>query len=85
MTRQKILCRFCNTPLRLRFCDLGLSPPSNSYLREQDLGRMEAFYPLQADVCEKCFLVQVPEFETPEQIFSDYAYFSSYSDTWLRP
>jgi 2-polyprenyl-3-methyl-5-hydroxy-6-metoxy-1,4-benzoquinol methylase len=84
MTGHKNACRFCGAPLRLRFCDLGLSPPSNAYLREQDLGRMEAFYPLQAEVCEKCLLVQVPEFETPEQIFTDYAYFSSFSDSWLE-
>ena len=76
-------CRFCGAPLRLSFADLGMSPPSNSYLKAEDLGRMERFYPLHAWVCEKCFLVQLEEFETPEQIFSDYAYFSSYSDSWL--
>ncbi len=84
MTRQKFFCRFCDAPLRISFCDLGLSPPSNAFLREQDLGRMEAFYPLQAEVCKQCLLVQVPEFETPEQIFTDYAYFSSFSDSWLE-
>lgn len=76
-------CRFCQTPLKLRFCDLGLSPLSNAFVREQDLGQMEPFYPLQADVCEKCLLVQVPQFETPSQIFGDYVYFSSFSDSWL--
>jgi len=77
-------CRFCDTPLRHRFCDLGLSPLSNAFIRAADLGRMEPFYPLQADVCEQCLLVQVPQFETPEQIFSDYVYFSSFSDSWLK-
>lgn len=77
-------CRFCGAPLALSFADLGMSPPSNAYLKAEDLNRMERFYPLHAWVCEKCFLVQLEEFETPEQIFSDeYAYFSSYSDSWL--
>src|SRR5215510_1523587 len=77
------VCRFCGTPLKLSFADLGMSPPSNSYLEAADLNRMERFYPLHAWVCQKCFLVQLEEFETPEEIFSDYAYFSSYSDSWL--
>jgi 2-polyprenyl-3-methyl-5-hydroxy-6-metoxy-1,4-benzoquinol methylase len=77
------VCRFCNAPLRLSFADLGMSPPSNSYLEAGGLNRMERFYPLHAWVCEACFLVQLEEFETPEQIFSDYAYFSSYSESWL--
>jgi 2-polyprenyl-3-methyl-5-hydroxy-6-metoxy-1,4-benzoquinol methylase len=77
-------CRFCHAPLALSFADLGMSPPSNSYVKAEDLNRVERFYPLHAWVCEKCFLVQLEEFETPEQIFSDdYAYFSSYSDSWL--
>jgi 2-polyprenyl-3-methyl-5-hydroxy-6-metoxy-1,4-benzoquinol methylase len=76
-------CRFCAAPLRLSFADLGMSPPSNSYLELEEIGHMERFYPLHAWVCERCFLVQLEEFETPEQIFSDYAYFSSYSDSWL--
>jgi len=84
MTMYKHSCRFCGAPLRHRFCDLGLSPPSNAYMREGDLDQMEAFFPLQADVCEQCLLVQVPAFETPEQIFTDYAYFSSFSDSWLE-
>lgn len=76
-------CRFCGKPLTLTFADLGMSPPSNAYLAPAQLGRMEKFYPLHAWVCEACFLVQLEEFETPEQIFSDYAYFSSYSESWL--
>jgi SAM-dependent methyltransferase len=76
-------CRFCAKPLTLSFADLGMSPPSNAYLKREQLGRMEKFYPLHAWVCESCLLVQLEEFETPEQIFSDYAYFSSYSESWL--
>src|ERR1700682_1610289 len=76
-------CRFCGEALKLSFADLGMSPPSNSYFAVEDLGRMERFYPLHAWVCSRCFLVQLEQFETPEQIFGDYAYFSSYSDSWL--
>lgn len=77
-------CRFCRAPLSLSFADLGMSPPSNSFLKPEQLDRMERFYPLHAWVCEECFLVQLEEFETPEEIFRDYAYFSSYSETWLQ-
>ncbi len=77
-------CRFCNTLLSDSFCDLGLTPLSNSYLHEKDLHNKEAFYPLHAYVCRNCFLVQLQEFESPQEIFHDYAYFSSYSDTWLK-
>lgn len=77
-------CRFCGTPLSRTFVDLGASPPSNSYLRASDLARSEVHHPLHAYVCESCHLVQLEEFETPEQIFSDYAYFSSYSQSWLK-
>ena len=61
-----------------------MSPPSNAYLEPAQLQQMEKFYPLHAYVCTNCFLVQLQEFESPEQIFSDYAYFSSYSQTWLQ-
>lgn len=77
-------CRFCKASLSHTFCDLGLSPLSNSYLKEEDLSKKEPFYPLHAYVCDQCFLVQLEEFETPDQIFSDYAYFSSYSESWLK-
>ncbi len=77
-------CRFCKTTLKYSFVDLGMSPLSNSYLKPEDMHRMEAFYPLHVYVCETCYLVQLPEVQTPEQIFSDYAYFSSYSDSWLK-
>lgn len=76
-------CRHCGEPLEHSFCDLGMSPPSNAYLTHAQLQQMEKFYPLHAYVCGSCFLVQLQEFESPEQIFSDYAYFSSYSQTWL--
>ncbi|PIQ25959.1 SAM-dependent methyltransferase [bacterium (Candidatus Blackallbacteria) CG17_big_fil_post_rev_8_21_14_2_50_48_46] len=77
-------CRFCKTPLTTSFVDLGMSPLSNAYLAPQDLQRMEAFFPLHAYVCPQCFLVQLAQFESPENIFSHYAYFSSYSETWLN-
>jgi 2-polyprenyl-3-methyl-5-hydroxy-6-metoxy-1,4-benzoquinol methylase len=78
------MCRFCGTPLHHSFINLDMSPLANAYLRENQLLRMEPFYPLQLYVCEQCFLVQLDEFESPAQIFSDYAYFSSYSQTWLE-
>lgn len=77
-------CRYCQSTLSETFADLGMSPLSNSYLASSRLQAMERFYPLHAYVCSSCLLVQLPEFETPEQIFSDYAYFSSYSDSWLK-
>lgn len=77
-------CRFCNHHLKHSFCDLGKSPLSNSYLRKEDLAKPEPFYPLHVFLCDKCFLVQLEEFESPDQIFSDYAYFSSYSESWLK-
>lgn len=77
-------CRFCNASLSLSFADLGMSPLSNAYLTAGQLNKMERFYPLHARVCESCYLVQLEEFESPEHIFSDYLYFSSYSDSWLE-
>ncbi len=77
-------CRFCKSPLTNSFVNLGVSPLSNAYLKEKDIHRMEPFYPLHAYVCGKCLLVQLPAYETPENIFSDYAYFTSYSDTALK-
>jgi SAM-dependent methyltransferase len=77
-------CRFCQTPLESVFADLGSSPLANSYVSPERLGAMEDFYPLRALVCGDCFLVQLEEFESPERIFSDYAYFSSYSKSWLE-
>jgi SAM-dependent methyltransferase len=77
-------CRFCKTPLSHSFLNLGMSPLANSYLDAKQLSQMEPFYPLHAYICEQCFLVQLMEFQSPEAIFSDYAYFSSYSESWLN-
>jgi 2-polyprenyl-3-methyl-5-hydroxy-6-metoxy-1,4-benzoquinol methylase len=78
-------CRFCGTSLDDVFVDLGASPLSNSYLREDQLAKMEPHYPLKVLVCAECFLVQLDEFEPPDHIFSaDYAYFSSYSTSWVE-
>jgi SAM-dependent methyltransferase len=77
-------CRFCGAPVDAVFADLGMSPLANSYLPPDRANSMEPFYPLRALVCGNCFLVQLEEFETPERIFSDYAYFSSYSSSWVQ-
>jgi 2-polyprenyl-3-methyl-5-hydroxy-6-metoxy-1,4-benzoquinol methylase len=76
-------CRFCGSPLRHTFTNLGMSPPCESFLPADQLNQMEAFYPLHVFVCEHCFLVQLQEYVSPEHIFTEYAYFSSYSDSWL--
>jgi len=76
-------CRFCGTKLKHTFVDLGMSPLCESFLSGDHLNQMEEFYPLRAYVCGTCFLVQLEAYVTPEHIFSDYAYFSSYSDSWL--
>jgi len=77
-------CRFCNEEITHLFVDLGMSPLANSFLSSDALNKMEPFYPLRTFVCKKCLLVQLEEFESPEHIFSNYAYFSSYSQTWLK-
>jgi SAM-dependent methyltransferase len=76
-------CRLCAAPLEVTFCDLGMSPLSNAFVKPSEAHRGETFYPLHAWVCGRCFLVQLQEFEAPERIFGDYVYFSSYSDSWL--
>jgi hypothetical protein len=76
-------CRFCAAPLRHTFVDLGPSPLCETFLTADQLDRMEPFYPLHVRVCAACFLVQLPEFVSPEEIFTEYAYFSSYSDSWV--
>lgn len=76
-------CRFCKTKLQHTFVDLGMSPLCESYLSSTHLNQMEPFYPLHVYVCSNCFLVQLESYVSPEHIFSDYAYFSSYSDSWL--
>lgn len=81
----KPVCKFCNTPLIQQFADLGASPISNEYLDKKDILKMEPFYALCAYVCESCFLVQLPEIETTKDLFDEnYAYFSSYSESWLN-
>jgi SAM-dependent methyltransferase len=80
-TRQ---CRFCGSGLQRTFVDLGLSPLCETYPAASDFQRGEHYYPLHVYVCENCFLVQLEEYESAENIFSDYAYFSSFSDSWLK-
>jgi 2-polyprenyl-3-methyl-5-hydroxy-6-metoxy-1,4-benzoquinol methylase len=77
-------CRFCKSELRHTFVDLGMSPLCESYLRPEQLSEAEPFYPLRVFVCARCFLVQLEEFVSPASIFTEYAYFSSYSDSWLE-
>ena len=81
---KKPQCRFCDQALEDVFVDLGMSPLSNSYLAQVDLLRMEPFYPLKVYLCSKCLLVQLPQTHMPEAIFREYAYFSSYSESWLK-
>jgi hypothetical protein len=80
----KASCRFCNTALTTTFVDLGMSPPCQTHIEPQQLNDMERFYPLHAWVCHNCFLVQLEQYVAPDDIFSDYAYFSSYSDSWVE-
>ena len=84
VTSNESQCRFCGASLARTFVDLGMSPLCESYLISEHLNQMEPFYPLHVYVCESCFLVQLDEFVSPENIFSEYAYFSSYADSWLQ-
>src|SRR5262249_56301435 len=77
-------CLACGALLRHTFVDLGMSPLCESYICETDLNRMEPFYPLHVYVCDQCFLVQLEEFVSPEAIFTEYAYFSSYAESWVE-
>lgn len=77
-------CRFCGAPLQHTFVDLGMSPLCESYVSVDRLNQMEPFYPLHVYVCDRCFLVQLEEYVSPAEIFTEYAYFSSYSDSWLQ-
>ena len=79
----KAKCRFCAAVLEHTFVDLGMSPLCESYLPADHLNQMEPFYPLHVYVCGHCFLVQLETYVSPEHIFTDYAYFSSFSDSWL--
>ena len=78
-------CRLCGNKLQHMFLSLGNSPLANLYLDESELHTTEAYYPLEVFVCDSCFLVQLEEYEAAERIFSaTYAYFSSYSESWLQ-
>jgi SAM-dependent methyltransferase len=76
-------CRFCKSKVHRTFVDLGMSPLCESNLQPAQLNQMEPFYPLHVFVCENCFLVQLEEYVSPDKIFTEYAYFSSYSQSWL--
>ncbi|MBM4195394.1 MAG: SAM-dependent methyltransferase, partial [Gemmatimonadetes bacterium] len=77
-------CRHCAAPLTRPLVDLGEAPPSNAYLTEADLQRPERRYPLRVLICDRCWLVQTEDFARADELFDrDYAYFSSYSTTWL--
>ena len=78
------VCRFCSAALSHVFVDLGSSPLANNYLTAEQTREAEAFYPLKPYVCGSCFLVQLPVLETPDRLFTDYAYFSSFTDSWVR-
>ena len=77
-------CLFCSTPLRHPVVDLGMSPLCETFLEARQLNEMEPFYPLNVRVCERCFLVQLEEYVSPEEIFVEYAYFSGFSDSWVE-
>src|SRR5262249_24723622 len=74
----------CETALRHSLVDLGMSPLCESYVSAEKANQMEPFYPLHVYVCDKCFLAQLEQYVSPEEIFTEYAYFSSYSDSWLQ-
>jgi len=84
LVADSVRCRFCETQLRHTFVDLGMSPLCESYVGRDRLNEREPFYPLHVYVCETCFLVQLQEFVTPGEIFREYAYFSSYSSSWVE-
>lgn len=84
MTEANINCRFCNEKLKHSFVDLGVSPLCQTHIKPNELNSYEPFYPLHAFVCSNCYLVQLDEYVTPDDIFSDYDYFSSYSDSWVK-
>ena len=77
-------CRHCGAPLSLTVVDLGKSPLCQTVLTDEQLEQAEAFYPLHVRACEQCWLVQIPQFVPPEDIFTEYAYFSAYSDSWVE-
>src|ERR671928_1371304 len=80
----RVVCRFCGSSGLQTFVDLGMSPLCESYLSADQLDAMEPFYPLHVRICEQCLLVQLAEYVAPEHIFTEYAYFSSFSDSWVQ-
>lgn len=78
-----VRCRFCGSDDSQPFVDLGMAPPCESFLTADQLDEVEHFYPLAVRVCPSCFLVQLRDYIPAEEIFTEYAYFSSYSDSWL--
>jgi SAM-dependent methyltransferase len=83
-TRSAASCRFCGHRLHTTFVDLGMSPLCESFVAAEARNRMEPFFPLHVYLCDRCFLVQLEEYVTPDNIFTEYAYFSSYSDSWVE-
>ncbi len=83
-TLAKAKCRFCQSSLEHTFVDLGMSPLCQDHVKPEELNRMEPFYPLHAYVCNNCFLVQLEDLIDPASIYTDYAYYSSYSQSWLE-
>jgi SAM-dependent methyltransferase len=81
--QETLHCRHCGKPLQHTFIDLGMSPLCESFLTEKPLGEPETYYPLHVRICDACWLVQLPEFVSPAHIFTEYAYFSSYSTSWV--
>jgi 2-polyprenyl-3-methyl-5-hydroxy-6-metoxy-1,4-benzoquinol methylase len=82
--RDHARCRFCEAALRHPFVDLGMSPLCQKHVTPEQLNRMEPFYPLHTWVCERCLLVQLEEYVAPKDIFEEYAYFSSFSESWVE-
>jgi SAM-dependent methyltransferase len=84
MNNDDIECRCCGGRQLVEFVDLGMSPLCESFIAKEQLNSMESFYPLVAFVCRECYLVQLQEYVAPAEIFTEYAYFSAYSDAWLE-
>jgi hypothetical protein len=81
---ERAACRFCGTPLELTVVDLGMSPLCESFLRADQIRQMEPFFPLRVFACERCYLVQLEAFVRPDEIFTEYAYYSAYSTAWVE-
>ncbi|MEJ5082839.1 MULTISPECIES: class I SAM-dependent methyltransferase [unclassified Ochrobactrum] len=84
MAKEQTGCRLCGTLLRHTFVDLGMSPPCESFITAEQLDHMEPYYPLYAYVCDHCYLVQLKEYFSPADIFTEYAYFSSFATSWVN-